>query len=83
MNINTSVQCVEMVKILKTNLQTSNIKRFEKCKTKAINNPREKELFTSSHTCIQNSVLEQSCQIPLRQEARSNSLQTSSFVSVL
>ena len=30
MNINTSVQCVEMVKILKTDLQTSNIKRFEK-----------------------------------------------------
>ena len=49
-NINTSVQCVEMaemVKILKTELQTSNIKRFEKCKTEIIKNPRSKELFTS------------------------------------
>ena len=36
-----------MVKISKTELQTSNIKRIEKCKIKIIKNPREKELFTS------------------------------------
>ena len=45
-NINTSVQCVEMVKIQKQ-LQTSNIKAFEKSITKIIKNPRENEFFTS------------------------------------
>ena len=47
-NINTSVECVkmiEMVKILKTELPTSHTKIFEKCQTKIIKNPREKELF--------------------------------------
>ena len=46
-NTNTSVQCAEMVKISKTELQTSNIKKIEKCKIKIIKNPRERELFTS------------------------------------
>lgn len=47
-NINTSVECVkmiEMVKISKTELPTSYTKIFEKCQTKIIKNPREKELF--------------------------------------
>ena len=45
-NTNNSVQCVEMVKISKTELQISNIKRFGKGKAKIIKNPREKTLFT-------------------------------------
>ena len=45
-NTNNSVQCVEMVKISKTELQISNIKRFGKGKAKIIKNPREKKLFT-------------------------------------
>ena len=44
-NINTSAQYIEMVEISKTELQTSNIKIFEKCETKILKNPRRRISF--------------------------------------
>ena len=73
-----------MVEISKTELQTSNIKIFEKCETKILKNPRRRiSFFLNTLSFRRAHLLEQSCQTHLRQEVRSNLLQTSSFTSVL
>ena len=73
-----------MVEISKTELQTLNIKIFEKCETKIIKNPRRRISFFLNTLSFRTAyLLEQSCQTHLRQEVRSNLLQTSSFTSVL